>query len=259
MNTDNSASLIAHFSIIHDPRLDRNKEHLLIDIIGLVVCAVISGADTFVAIAEYGRAKEDWLKTFLSLPSGIPSHDTLGRVFALLKPAEFQRGFLSWVKAVSKLTDGEVVAIDGKTLRRAYAKDGNPLHIISAFATANGITLAQRATDKKSNEITAIPKLLQSLQLGGCIVTIDAMGCQKEIAKTILERGADYVLAVKGNQGTIYRDLPILFEQEWAGDYFETIERSFGREETRRCHTITDCQLLPAGNCRRYEWPGLTS
>lgn len=261
MNTNNPALLLEYFRVVRDPRLERNKEHNLLDIIGLTLCAVISGADTFVAIAEYGRTKVDWLKTFLSLPNGIPSHDTIGRVFALLDPEEFQRGFVAWVKAVSKLTHGEVVAIDGKTARRAYEKSGHPLHVVSAFATANGITLGQRATDKKSNEITAIPRLLQTLQLHGCIVTIDAMGCQKKSAKTVLEQGANYVLAVKGNQPTITDDLRYLFSDDhidqYAGDYFESSEKSFGREETRRCRTLNDPRLLPDDNCRRYDWPGL--
>jgi predicted transposase YbfD/YdcC len=261
MNTNNPAKLLKHFRIVRDPRLERNKEHKLLDIIGLTICAVLSGADTFVAVAEYGCTKADWLKTFLSLPNGIPSHDTIGRVFALLDPEEFQRGFVAWVKAVSKLTNGEVVAIDGKTARRAYEKSGNPLHIVSAFATANGITLGQRATDRKSNEITAIPRLLKTLQINGCIITIDAMGCQKEIAKTILEQGADYVLAVKDNQKTIHQDLRQLFAaanaSRYAGDYFETSEKSFGRQETRRCRTLNDARLLPDGNCHRYNWPGL--
>jgi len=251
MKSNNPASLMAHFLVVHDPRLDRNKEHNLLDIIGLVICAVICGADSFVEIAQYGQAKKKWLKTFLQLPNGIPSHDTLGRVFALLDPEQFQRGFTSWVKAVSDLTAGEVVAIDGKTVRRAYQLGGKALHVVSAFATANGITLGQRATDKKSNEITAIPKLLKTLQLQGCIITIDAMGCQKKIAKTVLEQGADYVLAVKGNQKTIYQDLQELFSDDrsdqYTGDYFETSERSYGRWEVRRCRTITDSALLPTG------------
>lgn len=261
MKAANHASILEHFSVVHDPRLDRNKEHNLLDIIGLVVCAIISGADTFVAITEYGRTKHAWLKTFLELPNGIPSHDTIGRVFALLDPEEFQRGFVAWVRAVSRLTQGEVIAIDGKTARRAYEKGGNPLHIVSAFATANGITLGQRATDKKSNEITAIPKLLKTLQLTGCIVTIDAMGCHKDIAKTVLEGGGDYVLAVKGNQKTIHQDLKHLFQEgtlkQYEGDSFETQEKNAARQEVRRCRTITDEGLLPQGSYHRYDWPGL--
>jgi predicted transposase YbfD/YdcC len=263
MNASNTASIIEHFSIVHDPRLDRNKEHRLIDIIAVTICAVICGADTFVGVSEYGKTKKDFLKTFLLLPSDIPSHDTFGRTFSLLNPEEFQKGFLSWVNAVHRLTEGEVIAIDGKTIRRAYEKDGNPLHIVSAFATANGMTIGQRATDKKSNEITAIPKLLKTLQLQGCIITIDAMGCQREIAQTILEGGGDYVLAVKGNQKTIYEDIQALFaeqaEQRYAGDSFKTIEKNAARHEVRICRTITDERLLPIGNYHRYSWPGLNS
>ncbi len=262
MNINNPASLMTHFMIVHDPRLDRNKEHNLLDIIGITICAVICGADDWVEINEFGTAKQNWLKTFLDLPNDIPSHDTLGRVFALLDPEQFQAGFTAWVKAVSDLTEGEVIAIDGKTVRRAYEKNGNPLHIVSAFATTNGITLGQRATDKKSNEITAIPKLLKTLQLTNCIVTIDAMGCQKKIAKTILEQGADYVLAVKGNQKTIYQDLQHLFSDKkvnkYVGDCFETTERGSGRHNVRRCRIITDPLLLPVNDVRRYDWPGLS-
>lgn len=261
MNTDNPASLLTHFVVVQDPRRDHSKLHNLLDIIGITICAVISGADDWMEIAQWAEAKYDWLKTFLELPNGLPSHDTLGRVFSLIDPDEFQTGFVSWVQAVSQLIEGEVIAIDGKTARRAYEKDGNPLHIVSAFATTNGITLGQRAIDKKSNEITAIPKLLKTLQLKGCVVTIDAMGCQKEIAKTILEGEADYVLAVKGNQKTIYQDLQHLFSDEvvsqYVGDQFEVSEKGSSRQEVRRCRTITDPNLLPTADVFRYDWPGL--
>lgn len=261
MKTDNPAALLTHFVIVQDPRRDHGKLHNLLDIIGITICAVIAGADDWMEITQWAEAKEDWLKTFLELPNGLPSHDTMSRVFALLDPEEFQAGFISWVQAVSKLVKGEVIAIDGKTARRAYEKNGNPLHIVSAFATTNGITLGQRVTDKKSNEITAIPKLLKTLQLKGCIVTIDAMGCQKKIAKTILKGKADYVLAVKGNQKTIYQDLQRLFNDELAdqyvGDSFEISEKGSGRQDVRRCRIITDPDLLPTGQAHRYGWPGL--
>lgn len=262
MNIDNPVSPMTHFLVVHDPRLDRNKEHNLLDIIGITICAVICGADDWVEISQFGQAKQQWLQSFLNLPHDIPSHDTFGRVFSLLDPDQFQRGFVAWVNAISQLTDGQVVAIDGKTARRAYEKNGNPLHVVSAFATANGITLGQRATDKKSNEITAIPKLLKTLQLKGCVVTIDAMGCQKDIAKTALEQGADYVLAVKGNQKTIYQDLQYLFSEstvnQYTGDSYETREQGHGRREVRRCRTINDVRLLPDGEVKRYDWPGLS-
>jgi len=261
MEINNAASLLAHFAVVQDPRRDHSKLHNLLDIIGITICAVIAGANDWMEISQWAEAKHGWLKTFLKLPNGIPSHDTMSRVFSLLDPDEFQRGFVSWVQTVSKLIEGEVIAIDGKTVRRAYRKNGNPLHIVSAFATANGITLGQRAIDKKSNEITAIPKLLKTLHLKGCVVTIDAMGCQKKIAKTILKQGADYVLAVKGNQKTIYQDLQLLFSdkvtEQYVGDSFEVSEKGSGRTDVRRCRTITDPALLPANDVHRYDWPGL--
>jgi predicted transposase YbfD/YdcC len=263
MDINNAASLLAHFVVVQDPRRDHGKLHNLLDIIGITICATISGADDWMEISQWAEAKQDWLQTFLELPNGIPSHDTMGRVFASLDPDEFQAGFVSWVQAISQLVDGEVIAIDGKTARRAYEKEGNPLHIVSAFATTNGITLGQRAIDKKSNEITAIPKLLKTLQLKGCIVTIDAMGCQKDIAETVLKGKADYVLAVKGNQKIIYQDLQHLFSDgvvdQYTGDQFEVSEKGSGREEVRRCRTITDPALLPANDVYRYDWPGLKS
>ena len=176
-------------------------------------CAVICGADTWVEMAAYGRAKEEWLKQFLLLPKGIPSHDTFARVLARVKPEELQRCFLNWMQAVSDLTHGEVVALDGKTLRRSFdrAAGKGAIHMVSAWATANRVVLGQQKVDEKSNEITAIPALLRLLEVEGCIVTIDAMGCQKEIARTIVEQGADYVLALKGNQGVMHDEVELFF------------------------------------------------
>lgn len=265
MKQKDSGSILEHFSVLPDPRrVNHNtKRHNLIDIVVITILAVICGADDWPTIVAFGQKKEAWLRQFLELPYGIPSHDTFGRVFCLLDPAAFGQCFFGWVTAVNDLTNGTVVAVDGKTIRRSYDKTVDPLHIVTAFATANGVALGQQVTDVKSNEITAIPKLLKTLQLAGCIVTIDAMGCQKEIAKTILERGADYVLAVKGNQKTIYQDLKYLFGEivwsQYKGDYCETIETNATRREVRRCRTITDTRLLPRGPGRRYEWPGLQS
>ena len=211
------ASIMDHFRNLEDPRIERSKRHQLLDIVAIAICAVICGADSWVYVEMFGKSKEEWFRTFLDLPHGIPSHDTFGDVFSRLDPEQFQRCFMEWTQAVSALLPGEVVAIDGKTVRRSHDKRAGKqaIHLVSAWASANTLTLGQVKTEEKSNEITAIPKLLEMLELSGCIVTIDAMGCQKEIARTIVDRGADYLLAVKENQGQLYQDIRDLFE---AGD-----------------------------------------
>ena len=170
-----------YFVDVEDPRIERTKRHQLIDVITIAICAVICGADSWVAIETYGKAKEKWLKRFLELPNGIPSHDTFARIFALINPEKFQDCFLSWVKSVATLTDGEVIAIDGKSLKNSYdKKTGNrAINMVSAWAATNKLVLGQRKVDKKSNEITTIPELIKVLDITGCIVTIDAIGCQK--------------------------------------------------------------------------------
>jgi predicted transposase YbfD/YdcC len=195
-----SVAISDHFADLEDPRIDRTKLHQLLDIIIIAICAVICGADTWVDVEEFGNAKIDWFRTFLELPNGIPSHDTFGRVFALLDPDQFRCGFVSWVQGISQITDGEIVALDGKRLRRSH--DGTlgkaAIRMISAWASANRLVLGQLKVDEKSNEITAIPELLRLLTLKGCIVTIDAMGCQTEIAQTIIDEGADAVTVIGG-------------------------------------------------------------
>jgi len=212
-----SVSFRDYFQEIDDPRIERSKIHPLLDLLFLSVTATLAGADGPSDIEAFGKEKLDWLRRFVELPGGIPSHDTIGRVFASIKPDQFQKTFLQWIETLTSKnpTEGpQLIPIDGKTVRGSYTESdkSNPLHLVSAWATKQGITLGQVATDKKSNEITAIPKLLEMLELRGAIVTIDAMGCQKKIAQTIVNGGGDYVLAVKGNQPTLQRAV----EEHWS-------------------------------------------
>ena len=233
-----------HFGEMEDPRVEWSIQHKLIDIITIAICAVICGADTWVDIETYGLAKKDWFKQFLELANGIPSHDTFARVFTRLEPEQFQQSFLSWVKSISNVTQGEVVAIDGKTLRHSYdrSESQKAIHMVSAWATNNRLVLGQVKVDEKSNEITAIPSLLKVLSLRGCIVTIDAIGCQKEIVKLIAKQEADYVITLKKNQSSLYKRVEALFSEALRSKYqgfIHSIERraeeSHSREETRYC------------------------
>ena len=198
----------AHFSVVPDPRLDRQKRHELLDIIAVTICATLCGADGWTDVEEFGQAREEWLRTFLKLENGIPSHDTFGRVFAALDTAALQEAFAAWTQRVAGLVSG-VIAIDGKTVRRSHDRASNKaaIHMVSAWGQANGLVLGQVKVDDKSNEITAIPRLLEQLDVRGCIVTIDAMGCQKEIAARIRERGGHYVLTAKENQHNLLNDI----------------------------------------------------
>jgi predicted transposase YbfD/YdcC len=256
------AQLLEHFASVIDPRIERTKEHLLIDIIALTICAVICGADGWVEVETYGNAKLEWLSQFLTLPNGIPSHDTLGRVFSRLDPSQLQDSFLSWVKAVNQLTQGQVIAIDGKTLRHSYEdREGKAaIHMVSAWATANRLVLGQRKVDDKSNEITAIPELLKVLSIEGCIITIDAMGCQTEIAQQIVQQDADYVLALKGNQGNLHEDVVQVFEHgrsiDFVGiehDYYQSLCCDHGRTEIRRHWVLGQVEYLVDAD----RWVGL--
>lgn len=247
------ASLQTHFAPVEDPRVDRTKLHDLLDIVVIAICAVICGADTWVDVEDFGNAKLPWLQQFMPLPNGIPAHDTFGNVFARLDPQQFQACFLSWVQAVMTVTNGQVVAIDGKTLRRSHDKrlGKAAIHMVSAWATTNRLVLGQVKVNDKSNEITAIPALLKLLDLTGCIVTIDAMGTQKQIAKTIVARQADYVLAVKENQGHLFEDLQAIFAEAEHCQFKQvphqtcrTVAKEHGRLETRQCWTISRADYL---------------
>lgn len=258
-----SASIAEFFSSVSDPRIERTRRHKLIDIIVIAICAVICGAKSWDDIELFGYEKKSWLKRFLELPNGIPSHDTFNRVFTHLDPDQFRSSFRSWVQAFVTLTHGEVVAIDGKTIRRSHTNGNDAIHMISAWATANALVLGQQKVTGKSNEITAIPKLLKLLALKGCLITIDAMGCQTDIAETIIDQGADYLLAVKGNQRHLQQDIKKLFAviPAFSGetsDYHQTRESNRGRHETRECWIITDPAQL--SRIRKYQaWPKLTS
>jgi predicted transposase YbfD/YdcC len=263
MSTREDIKLISIFSRIEDPRIDRQRLHKLIDIIVIAICAVICGADTWVDIAEYGNKKKKFLARFLELPNGIPSHDTFGRVCSLLDGEAFQNCFFEWVKSVQEKTDGQVIAIDGKQLRRSHNRGHgkNALHLVSAWVKANHLVLGQVKVDGKSNEITAIPTLLDRIDVKGCIVTLDAMGCQKEIAKKIVEKRGDYVLAVKENQGKLYEDICFLFRFEDGqgyDDYQKTVNKAHGRVEIRECWTISDDDWLDYLK-QRPDWSGLNT
>jgi predicted transposase YbfD/YdcC len=265
METDPSASIGKHFANLEDPRIDRTKRHKLFDILVIAICAVICGADNWEEVELFGQSKEAWFRTFLELAHGIPSHDTFWRVFARLKPEQFQQSFVSWITSVGQVTKGQVIAIDGKSLRRSHdqALGRGAIDMVSAWAAQNHLVLGQVKVDEKSNEITAIPELLRVLEVSGCIITMDAMGCQKEIAKTIIEQEADYVLALKENQGHLYEDVVKLFDDLEASDFKayafsqeQTVNKNHGRIETRTCWVIDDPNILM--HLRdALEWEGL--
>jgi predicted transposase YbfD/YdcC len=262
MDKQSPATLIEHFSGITDPRIDRTKRHKLIDILIIGICATICGAEGWEEFELFGQAKQDWFNSFLELPYGIPSDDTFRRVFGRIDPRQFQQCFLQWVRSVYELTQGQVVAIDGKQSRRSYdrATGKTAIHMVSAWASENQMVLGQIKVADKSNEITAIPELLDMLEIAGCIVTIDAMGCQTEITAKIVEKEADYVLAVKGNQGNLHDDLVQYFDWALEEPFHQTVysqdettDGGHGRIEVRRTYATDDIEWLR----KKAEWKGL--
>ncbi len=268
LNTNNflKISILQYFATLNDPRIERTKEHLLIDIVAIAILAVISGADGWIGIETYGQAKHEWLKEFLELPNGIPSHDTFSRVFARIDPNEFQKCFASWINSITGKLGLEVIAIDGKTLKQSYDRNEKQkaLHIVSAWSTSHQLVLGQQRVDKKSNEITAIPALLEMLEIEGSIITIDAMGCQKEIASLIIKKKADYVLALKANHKNLHKEVEKWFElaekenfqgQEYS--YHQEVESGHNRIEKREIWTVPISSLPGLNN--QLIWKGLST
>jgi len=252
-------SISSHFAGLHDPR-KYNIRHELLDMVTIAVCAVVCGAETWTQIQEFGRSKIEWLRQFLQLTNGIPSHDTFGRVFSMLDSEQFNESFTNWVRAISGLTNGAIVAIDGKSLRGSHDNDLSAIHMVSAWAAGNGMVLGQVRTDEKSNEITAIPELIRSLELDGAVVTIDAMGTQKTIAKQITDKKADYVLSLKANQPNMHDQVELFFQDQLdsldgntAFDYFESVDGDHGRVEVRKYWTTSHVDWLQG----REKWSEL--
>lgn len=271
MHLHPKTSLIQHLSTIVDPRVNRTKQHELVDILTLAICALLCRAETFNDMEDFGKAKQEWFKTFLALPNGIPSHDTFNRVFQALDPKEFLNAFLNWTQSLRQAIPDEIVAMDGKALRRALDGEKSVRYIVSAWAEDNGLVLGQLKVDEKSNEITAVPQLLRLLELKGCIVTLDAMGCQKNIAKEIIEADADYVLALKGNQETVHEEVKTFLDdavaeaKTWrppgvgappsgpASASKKSVEKDHGRLETREYFQSAELDWF----ADKSKWEGL--
>ncbi len=266
--------LVTHFAILQDPRIDRSKQHSLLDIVVIAFCAMLCGAEGWEDMEDFGKAKQDWLqeRLDLELANGIPSDDTFRRLFARLDPEQFGRCFLSFAQSLHTYTQGEVIALDGKAVRHSFdvATGQAAIHLVSAWATESGLALGQVKVDSKSNEITAIPALLKLLDISGCVITIDAMGCQRAIAKQIVDKKGNYVFSLKGNQSTLHDDVKVFFEDARAHDfyqknedrrithgYYETVEKDHGRIETRRCWMVQGEQL--DWLWQKEQWAGLYS
>jgi predicted transposase YbfD/YdcC len=266
-------NLMAQLAQIPDPRIERGKQHALLDILVIGVCALLCGGKGFNDMEDFGHAKEEWFKTFLRLEHGIPSHDTFNRVFAALDPKAFLEFFLSWTQSLRQAVAQEIVALDGKALRRALNKGEDLRYVVSAWAEGNGLVLGQLKVQDKSNEITAVPELLRVLELSGCIVTIDAMGCQKKIAREVIEADADYVLALKGNQEKVHEEIKSFLDDllaQWQAPRpkgakltgavaklasLETVEKDHGRLEIRRYYQSDHLDWF----ADRSKWEGLKS
>jgi predicted transposase YbfD/YdcC len=259
-----NASIVEHFQTLEDPRIERTQKHRLLDIVVIALCTLLTGGEGFQDMELFGKSKRVWLQTFLALPNGIPSHDTFGRVFARLNPRRFQECFLAWTRAVAQLTQGALVSLDGKTVKASFdrATASSPLHMVSAWCSENGgLVVGQMQTETKSNEITAIPELLQLLAIKGCLVTIDAMGCQTAIAAQIRAQGGDYLFALKANHKKAYRAVKQHFHQHiehqvaWrtTENFFDAFDDSHGRTVRRRVWAITDLKALP----QLAKWPDL--
>ena len=266
MNKEPISNLEVHFSKVTDPR-GPNIEHLFFDIIAIAILGTICGADGWVEIEQFGYQKLKWLSQYLHLPNGIPSHDTFGRVFSQIDPEEFQTSFMEWVKAVHQIAQGQVIGIDGKQMRGSHdhRKGKRAIYMVSAWAEQNHLVLGQRKVAEKSNEITAIPELLRLLEIKGCIVTIDAIGTQAKIATQIIKDEGDYLLAVKQNQGKLFRDLEMLFSYDQQQgfhdapyDYAKEVTKGHGRIDVRECWTTSNPEYL-ASVGQAKKWTGLQS
>jgi predicted transposase YbfD/YdcC len=265
MADDHLASIATHFGHLTDPRVERTRAHNLLDILTIAICAILAGADGPTSMETFGKAKEEWLRTILPLPNGIPSHDTFSRVLAHLRPAELQQGFIAWFAAIQTATKGELVALDGKTLRKSAAKawGQSAVQMVSAWASANRLILGQEKVNPDSNEITAVPALLAKLALAGCIVTVDALHCQVKTAEAIVKGEADYVIAAKGNQETLHDAIQHAFADAHATDFadlthdtYQTEETQHGRWERRTYWTLMDPAILAKVN-PSGRWPKL--
>lgn len=261
------SNVLAYFDDLDDPRIEKNRKHPLINIIAIAIMGVVCGADTWVDIERYGKSKQAWLGTFLDLRNGIPSHDTFGRVFRWLDGEQFQSRFIAWTQTLCAMTAGQLVSLDGKKLRgshdKGHGREG--IWLVSAWASENRLVLGQTKVDGKSNEITAIPELLAALDLAGCVVTIDAIGTQTDIAEQIVTAQAEYILPVKDNQGTLHEDLALLFEgfedenyENVPHDTYKQVWEGHQRREIRQCWVVSEAEYrdyLRRGN----QWPKLTS